>query len=197
MCSWEMTAEQHISQELSCWWSPLRPFLKLAPVLLCLFHAFKPLQSPRAAAVGSWSRAGQPCPRGPSGSGFGLAVWLPSSHWEEEASSSPFPFFCCCLSRGAGHPGEGSPLCCAPFRLCCRGSAVCSCPRVLEKAACCSRRLRGFYFFPCLTSATFRSVGHGHCAYRVMLCPPCSVPAWRAVEWDLGKSFTRLFYCEP
>lgn len=49
----------------------------------------------------------------------------------------------------------------------------------------------------CLTSATFRSIGCGHCTYVAILYSPCSTLARLAVEYDLGKSFTCLFYFEP
>lgn len=44
----------------------------------------------------------------------------------------------------------------------------------------------------CLTSADFRSVAHGHCAYAVIWHYPCSIVTQLAVEYDLCKSFIVL-----
>lgn len=44
----------------------------------------------------------------------------------------------------------------------------------------------------CLTSADFRSVAHGHCAYTVIWHYPCSVVTQLVVEYDLCKSFIVL-----
>lgn len=44
----------------------------------------------------------------------------------------------------------------------------------------------------CLTSADFRSVAHGHCAYTVIWHYPCSIVTQLVVEYDLCKSFIVL-----